>query len=102
MTAPIFRLRKANHEQSFKNISRKNETELSKLIWEKKNKNHLYELKWKIVEHRKSYTPGQKICKLCVGEVQYIMFKSKQNLINKRSEFFNKCRHKMKWKVQNI
>ena len=94
MTAPIFRLRKANHAQSFKNISRKNETELSKLIWEKKNKNHLYELKWKIVE--------QTFCKLCVGEVQYIMFKSKQNLINKRSEFFNKCRHKMKWKVQNI
>ena len=50
-----FKTRWKNHRQSFRTEKYKNETELSKLVWDLKDKNIQFEINWKIVAKCKSY-----------------------------------------------
>ena len=50
-------------------------TELSKYIWNLKNNNISYSIKWKILKRAKSYNNASKRCNLCIcmGEVFYYL-----------------------------
>ena len=49
ITATSFKARFANHKASFKSKQKRNSTELSKHIWELKDNNLNYAIKWKIL-----------------------------------------------------
>ena len=58
-----FKLRFANHKQSFIKTEKKNDTELANYIWNLKNSGKNYNISWKILTKAKSYHNGSKNCR---------------------------------------
>merc|ERR1712083_155645 len=74
------------------------DTELSKYIWELKDKEKDYQIKWNIIARANPYTPTSGKCNLCVTEKTLIAnYKGKTQLLNSRNDLMAKCRHRDKW-----
>ena len=80
MTASTFKERYRNHVKSFQNKKYSNETELSKHIWDLKEKNKDFDTTWSILKQSLSYMRGTKRCDLCLDEKLFIMKADKQSL----------------------
>ena len=89
MTATTFKERYANHTSSFRHKKDSNKTDLSKHIW-------------KLKENKQDYT---------IKTLHYVWKKknlhferhiNKDNLLNKRSDIFGKCRHKNRFRVNKV
>ena len=65
LTDTPFKSRYANHEQSFNKSTYKNQTELSKYIWDFKEKKKSFKLTWKILGRARGYSNTTKKCGLC-------------------------------------
>ena len=102
LTATDFKARLANHKSSFKSKSKQNSTELSKHIWNLKERNLNYTIKWKILSHATHYSNRTKRCNLCITEKYFIICKPKAATLNKRNELISKCRHKDKFLLRNV
>ena len=77
-------------------------TELSKCIWRLKSHGIIPVVKWSIVKRVSSKTSAN-YGKLCLTEKFYITRSlSNKNLLNKKSELVNKCRHQNKLLLSNI
>ena len=104
-TEKPFKTRYYNHTKSFNNVTYKNETKLSKCIWELKEENKNYNIEWNILHKSKPYKCGSRLCDICLSEKYQIMkhtkFKTNCILLNLRSEIMNKCRHANKFKIYN-
>ena len=55
LTDTDFKVRFANHKQSFKNVVHSNQTELSKYVWRLKNAKVNYNITWKILGRARAY-----------------------------------------------
>ena len=97
-----FKLRYYNHIQSFKNIKKRNATELSKTFWNAKESGLNPTINWKIINQVIPYKPGQKCCNLCLTEKLEILQAKQPTILNKRSELTGKCRHKNKFKLNKL
>ena len=88
-----FKERYNNHKWDVKHIKCQNNTELTKYIWNLKNNNIKYTIKWKIID--KVYgNANLAMCKLCLMEKRWIINHiTDTNILNKKSEIINKCRH---------
>ena len=95
-----FKERYNNHTATFRNKSKEKNTELSKYIWELKNCNLNYDLKWSIACKAHPYTGGTRKCDLCLTEKLTIMKADPESLLNTRDEFVSKCRHKNKFTLR--
>ena len=73
LTATEFKTRWRNHQMSFKHESKKNDTELSKHLWQLKDQKKDFTISWKILAKAKSYTNLTKRCNLCNTEKFYII-----------------------------
>ena len=102
ITKPKFKLRFANHKKAFNNKKYKNDTELSKEVWKRKEKNATYKVVWNAVKQYPDYNPVNKRCLLCLNEKLKILENESGNLINKRSEIISKCRHRNKHMLNNL
>ena len=60
---------------------------------------HIYT--WKIIRICPSYNPNSKRCLLCLNEKYEIATYKGNNLLNKRTEIINTCRHRSKYKLAN-
>ena len=92
LTEGTFKRRLYGHRQSFRNSGLRNATGLSKYIWELNDRSEEYKLSWNIIDRASSYNGTSKICRLCLLEKYHIL--TRDNLLNKRSELVNKCRHR--------
>ena len=101
-TSTTFKERLSTHKYSFNHAVAKNQTELRKLLWKFKSREEQFNLEWKLVKFETAYKPGSKYYKLCISEINHILFFNDSVLTNKREEFLNKCRHRDKWKIENI
>ena len=90
-----------NHKNSFNHVEHKNDTELSKEFWEIKKPNGTPKITWKIIRICRSYNPNSKRCLLCLNEKYEIATYKGDNLLNKRTEIINTCRHRSKYKLAN-
>ena len=68
LTATDFKTRWRNHEMSFKHEKRRNDTELSKYVWQLKDQKKNFTLSWKVLTKAKVYTNLTKRCNLCNTE----------------------------------
>ena len=93
VTANAFKTRFRNHTKSLNNKKYRNETELSKYIWQLKDSKRVHKIKWAIIKQIPSCKAGQRKCCLCLEEKLFILKGRNKNILNKRSELFNKCRH---------
>ena len=87
-----------NTIKSFRNPRYRKNTELSKAIWDLKDKNIGYTIDWKVITRAESYISGSKSCNLCLTEKVCIL--QKPDSINKRSELISKCRHMNKFLIK--
>ena len=91
-----------NYIQSFKNIKKRNATELSKTFWNAKESGLNPTINCKIINQVISYKPGQKYCNLRLTEKLKILQANQPTILNKRSELTGKCRHKNKFKLNKL
>ena len=86
-----------NHNLSFRNDLYKNDTELSKELWQIKMKNYTPEITWRIIRKCLPYNYNSRKCDLCLNEKLEIALYKGQNLLNKKTELICKCRHQNKF-----
>ena len=98
-----FKTRLSNHKKSFKNRIYETDTELSKYMWDLKDKNITnYFIKWSIAKQTSGYNSVTNSCSLCLSEKLIICnFRDKNRLINKRMDLVSKCRHENKFILSN-
>ena len=98
LSEPSWKLRYNNHKANFKNDTQQNRTAtcLSKHIWMLKDQSIEYSLKFKQLVQASPFNPVTGMCRLCLSEKYFIMFKPDGANINSRTEFFSACRHKTK------
>ena len=88
-----FKERYRNHTKDFNHKKYVNNTELAKYVWSLKDSNIIPIIKWEILSKVYGNTK-QNMCKLCLTEKLWIINSiDDENLLNKKSEFMNKCRH---------
>ena len=98
-----FKQRYNNHKKSFKYNTYEKDTEISKFIWDLKNRNINYEIKWSIIKCTHGHNSVRKSCSLCLYEKFLICkFHDSSRLISKRSELASKCRHQNKYILRNV
>ena len=102
ITEPKFKLRYGNHKKAFNHRKYRKNTEFSKEVWNVKEKNANFNVKWKVVNQYPAYNPVSKRCSLCLNEKLAILENEGNNLLNKRSEIISKCRHKNKYMLINL
>ena len=96
MTETSFKLRYANHKQSFKQERYRTQTELSKHIWSLKDAKTTYDTKWRILQRARPYSTGSKKCNLCTAEKYYILCKPEMASLNTRAQMVSTCIHRKK------
>ena len=80
----------------------RNETELSSYIWALKKDVIVHSIKWKKVRIVLGKSTSI-YCRLCLTEKFFIINSIGDNrILNKRSEFVNKCRHQNKYLIKNV
>ena len=82
---------------SFRTQKYENNTNLSRYIWDLKNKGISYNIDWSILSYANTYNTINKTCNLCLLEKVYILRHDGAQLINKRNELMNRCRHRDKF-----
>ena len=65
LTATEFKTRWRNHQMSCKSESKKNDTELSKHLWQLKDQKKDFAISWKILAKANPYSNLTKRCNLC-------------------------------------
>ena len=100
LTGNTFKGSLYEHKNSFKYETKKNSTELSNYVWDKKKDKREIPFKWYIKEKAKGYSPVTKRCMLYLSEKFHILF-SKERLLNKQNKIISKLRHENKHKLSN-
>ena len=95
-----FKERYNNHTCSFRNKSREKSTELSKYVWELKDKDVNFSINWDIAMKSHKYVCGSRKCDLCICEKLLIARGDPYVLLNKRDELVSKCRHTNKFTLK--
>ena len=101
LTKNEFKERFNGHKPTFENVSKRNSTELSKHVWNLKDKNIDFEIKWAILRKSKPYNNKSRKCHLCLLEKYYIICKPELGTLNKRNELASSCRHKAPFLYKN-
>ena len=90
------------NERSKKFVNLQHSTTLSSYIWDLKDKNKRYNIKWTAIDRAPRFNPITKKCRLCLKEKYYIIFQPDGAQLNERSELFSTCRHRRKDLLANI
>ena len=101
MTENDFKTRYNNHKLSFNDRKHSHDTVLSRRIWELKDTNTSYDLKWRIIKRANAYHGNPSRCNLCLSEKLCILNTQDVSLLNKKSELVTKCRHENKFFATN-
>ena len=92
-----FKHRFSNYPRSFNLEHYENNTELSKEYWTIKRNHFILKVTWKIIRKCAPFNTAKRKCYLCLNEKLEIASYKGDNLLNKRSELINKCRHQNKF-----
>ena len=100
--ATNFKDRYRNHMTSFRYANRRNETELSKLIWTLKDARKPFRVQWKVLATCKPYDNMSKKCNLCLKEIFFIICRNDLCTLNKRNELASSCPHRNRFTLKNF
>ena len=87
----------SEHYTSFRHRQYENCTELSKFIWQLKDKGKNYNITWEIARKCQKYSCRSGRCDLCLTEKMLIARNNEPGMLNSRSELIFKCPHKNKF-----
>ena len=94
-----FKLRFNNHTKSMNLEHYENDTELSKEYWKIKHNHFTPTVTWRVIRKCAPFNTTKRKRYLCLNEKLDIASYKGDNLLNKRSELINKCRHQNKFTV---
>ena len=97
-----FKSRWTQHCSDFRVFRPIAKTTLSKKVWDLKHKSIAHNVKWKIVDRARQYTPMSKTCNLCISEVYHILFNPQNATLNSRNELKGHCRHWEQFRLSNF
>ena len=101
-----FKMRFRNHEQSFKDQRKRNQSELSKFIWKQKDRGMVeFTLNWAVISKEAPFNRVTKRCQLCTKEkveILRIIHEKGAKALNKKDEVFRKCLHRFKHYLGSI
>jgi len=100
LTERPFKSRYNEHMCSIRNKKAAQMTELSKYVWQLKDQNKDYEIKWSIKSRAYAFKSGMKRCDLCLQEKTVIALADPRSTLNSRSEIVSKCRHRRKFTLR--
>ena len=80
---------------NFKKPNLVHETTLATYIWKLKRKQENFDIHWSIKDKAKPFNPVSKRCRLCLKEKYHIIFQPEGASLNRRSEIFSSCRHRL-------
>jgi hypothetical protein len=80
----------------------KHSTTLSNHVWNLKQENKEFNVKWMLVDKGRNFNPISKRCQVCLKEKFYIMYDTGGSTLNKREEVFNTCRHRKQKLLSNF
>ena len=105
---PVWKIRMYRHNTTFNNPAYRSETALADYIWDlqcpdrcymwgvEECENSIeYEITWKILARAPGYNPITGMCRLCLKESFFILFHPKTASLNKKTEIFQGCKHKI-------
>ena len=101
LSSTTFKLRYANHTQSFRDPSYKSKTTLSQYIWKLQDDEKNYNINWNILSIAKPYSADSKTCNLCSKEKLFIITKPHMSTLNKRNDLTSICRHRRNFLLSN-
>ena len=101
LTRRTFKQRHYGHTHSFRNRNSKSSTTLSTHMWKLKDENTDFDLKWEVIDRANDFNPITKKCRLCLKEKFHIIFQPDGATLNKRSELFSTCRHRLRNLLRN-
>ena len=101
LTSNTFKQRYYGHRNSFKHRNSNHSTTLSSHLWNLKDANENFDVKWSIIDRAKEFNPDTRKCRLCIKEKYYIIFQPDGATLNDRSELFSTCRHRTKKLLSN-
>ena len=102
ITEGEFKLRWNTHQSNIRLPNYRKSTDLSEYIWSLKDKGEYFRITWKILESTRKLRIGDRFCPLCVAEKRHILNAKPETLLNTRTEFISKCRHKNKFILANL
>ena len=74
LTSNTFKKRYYKHRTTFEKENHKEPTTLSTHVWNLKNKNKDYEIKWSVIDRAQDFNPVTNKCRLCLKEKFYFIF----------------------------
>ena len=103
LTGNSFKKRWYGHTNSFRhrNEDENKTTTLSTHVWKLKDSEKNFEIQWSIIDRAKIFNPTTRKCQLCLKEKFHIIFQPEGATLNKRSELFSVCRHRLGQLLEN-
>ena len=101
LTAGTFKVRLGGHKFDFRHQSKEHSLTLCTHIWKLKKSNTPFKISWKVIEKSSNFNPSTRICRLCLKEKYFIMFRPEGATLNKRNELYATCRHRLKPLLSN-
>ena len=92
-----FKKRYSSHLCSFRHERYRSSTELSKYVWQLKEKGTDFAISWSVCQKATPYSSGSKLCQLCLAEKLCIISAEPKSLLNKKTEIVSTCRHRRKF-----
>ena len=101
ISRPPFKDRFRNHKRDFRNNTYRTSTKLSQYVWTLKDVGKVPNVQYKFL-HKLNGRSKLNFCRLCLTEKSCILEHHEcEELLNKRSELFGKCRHLNRFLVAN-
>ena len=99
VTSRRFKDRLYEHRTDMNNSKNRTNTTLSAHVWSLKDRGLLegrdFQVSWRLKDRGTSYNSTTKKCRICLKEKLHILYKPEGATLNRRSEIFGSCSHKM-------
>ena len=95
----LFKTRYYAHTKSFRDVNHRLDTELSKHVWNLKDQQKVYSVKWSIMQQAKR---GLRRWDVCPTEKTVIATADTATILNKRSQLASAWRHQAKFRFKNL
>ena len=94
------------HDKDFDEPNNRTSTTLSSHVWSLKDQGLTeglnFDITWKILDRGPSFNPVSRKCILCLKEKFFIMYHPESSSLNRRSEVFNTCRHRLQGLLSKV
>ena len=97
-TENSFKSRYYGHAADMREKEKEGGTTLSTYYWKKANEGNAPTVSWEILRKCSKYKKGSRNCDVCLTEKLEIL-KTKEKLLNKRTELMYKCPHRRKHRL---